>query len=82
MRRRLVLLGVLALGALWLAIGGSPLGAPVASALGWALAAGVFLMFMLRGRGLIAMAVVVVLLAVLAGVAAALAGGWGWTMPG
>lgn len=80
MRRRRVLLGVLAGGAVWLAIGGAPLGAPVVSALGWALAAGVFLMLMLRGRGLIAMAVVVALLALSAGVAAALAGGWTWTL--
>ncbi len=80
MRRRRVLLGTLALGALWLAIGGSPLGAPVVSALGWALAAGVFLMFMLRGHGLIVMGVVVALLAVLVGIAAALAGGWAWTL--
>lgn len=80
MRRRRTLLGILALGALWLAIGGSPLGAPVVSSLGWALVAGVFLMFMLRTRGLIVMGVVVALLAALAGVAAALAGGWAWTL--
>lgn len=75
-----VVLGAQAVGALGLAVGGAPLGAPATSAVGWALAAGVFLMLMLRGRGLTVMAVVVVLLALAAAVGAALAGGWAWVL--
>lgn len=77
MRRPLVLV-VLALGALGLVIGANVLGSGGGVALGWAAAAGAFLMLMLRGPGLRAMGVLLVLLGIGAGVLGALTGGTGW----
>lgn len=65
-----------AVGALGLALAGPPAGSAAVGALGWAGAAGVFLMLMLRGRGIQAMGVLLTLLAAGAGVAAVFSGGW------
>lgn len=70
-------LAVLAVGALGLAVGGGLLGADGAGALGWAAAAGTFLLLMLSGAALRPMGILLALLGVAGGVAAAMAEGWG-----
>lgn len=76
--RRPIVLAILATGALGLVIGANLLGAGGGVALGWAAAAGAFLMLMLRGPGLRAMGILLVLLGLGAGVLAVLTGGTGW----
>ena len=78
--RKAPALGLAAVGALVLGLAGGAAGSTGAGALGWAAAAGVFLMLMLRGRGIVVMGVLLALLAVGAGVAAALVGGWAWVL--
>lgn len=70
-------LAVLAVGALGLAVGGGVVGAEAGGALGWAAAAGTFLLIMLSGGALRPMGVLLALLGVGGGVTAVLAGGWG-----
>lgn len=70
------LVGVI--GSLGIAFSGLAADASALQALGWASAAGVGLSAMLRGPGLRAIGAVGVLLALGAGVSAALAGGWAW----
>lgn len=77
---RAVTIAGLALGALGLAIGGGPAGSQAASSLGWASAAGVFLLFMVRGAGLRPLGILLALLGVAAGVAAGLTGGAAWIL--
>lgn len=77
---RAVVIAGLAVGALGLAIGGGPAGAQGASSLGWAAAAGAFLLFMVRGAGLRPLGILLALLGSGAAVAAGLAGGWAWAL--
>ena len=65
-------------GALGIALAGLVADAPAVQALGWAAVAGVGLSAMLRGPGLRIMGGVGALLALVAAVSAALAGGWAW----
>ncbi len=73
---RTALLGVV--GALGVAFTGLAVDAAAVQALGWAAAAGVGVSAMLRGPGLRVMGALGMLLAVVSGISAGLAGGWAW----
>lgn len=75
MRRRGVALGLLVTGALGLVVGGSVLDVGPVIALGWATAAGVFCLLMLRGTGRQVLGVLLGVLGAGAAVAAGVAGG-------
>ena len=78
--KRPLALAVLAVGALGLVIVANVLSAGGGVAIGWAAAAGAFLMLMLRGQGLRAMGILLVLLGLGAGLLGAVQGGPGWLL--